>query len=551
MALSTEIPGVDPSGTDPSGTDPSGTDPSGTDPSGADQVSVAALRSSVSVMAAFVSSFDPARFLPSDAASLTTLFTQAERLAVAGKTLAAARAAEGNPGAQSGHRTAAEWLAAETGESLGDARNLLELGGRLSSQTGVEEALRAGDLSLKQAQLISNTVKENPEREADLLEGAKTDTHHQLRERCLRARAEHRTKEDEEKAERRLHAGRFCTTYTTEEGGFGLRAELSPTVGAKVAASLRAQTDRVFRQAQQAGIDEDPKCYAADALVALITGEGILPPPRRGKAHASPAGQEQSEAPSPEQSQAQSQPQSGSDGDGADAGAGADPVLVDGDPDTTGATQTAPTHDQSPAAPGDLRSPSSARPDPRTWVMIRVDLEALRRGSTGRGELCEIPGVGPVPVSHAREVLGDALCHLVITNGIDVTTLCSLGRSIPEALRIAILERDQCCVVPTCGKVLSLEKDHWQVDFAKGGVASMDNIAMLCRYHHRLKTHQGWRLVKEHGRWDFLPPDTPKPPPTRKRTRATRRPRQKADPVRRPPSDNDPGPDPPLFHLEE
>jgi hypothetical protein len=74
---------------------------------------------------------------------------------------------------------------------------------------------------------------------------------------------------------------------------------------------------------------------------------------------------------------------------------------------------------------------------------------------------------------------------------------------------------------------------------------------MLCRYHHRLKTHQGWRLVKTDGQWDFLPPDTPKPPPTRKRTRATRRAKHNADPTRRPPSQIDPGPDPPLFHLEE
>jgi hypothetical protein len=96
-----------------------------------------------------------------------------------------------------------------------------------------------------------------------------------------------------------------------------------------------------------------------------------------------------------------------------------------------------------------------------------------------------------------------------------------------------------------------LEQDHWQVDFAKGGVASMDNIALLCRYHHRLKTHQGWRLVKERGHWDFLPPDTPKPPPTRKRTRRSTQPDKRPDPTRRPPSHPDPGPDPPLFHLEE
>ena len=36
---------------------------------------------------------------------------------------------------------------------------------------------------------------------------------------------------------------------------------------------------------------------------------------------------------------------------------------------------------------------------------VRVDLPALLAGRTSPGEVCEIPGVGPVPVAHAREVL--------------------------------------------------------------------------------------------------------------------------------------------------
>ena len=35
---------------------------------------------------------------------------------------------------------------------------------------------------------------------------------------------------------------------------------------------------------------------------------------------------------------------------------------------------------------------------PRAQVTLRVDLGALRRGAVGPGEVCEIPGVGPVPV---------------------------------------------------------------------------------------------------------------------------------------------------------
>jgi hypothetical protein len=147
--------------------------------------------------------------------------------------------------------------------------------------------------------------------------------------------------------------------------------------------------------------------------------------------------------------------------------------------------------------------------------------------------------VGPVSVDHARSVLGDALCHLVITNGVDVTTVCSLGRHIPEALRVAIVERDRTCRVPGCHRDLGLEHDHWQVDFAKGGETSLDNLVLLCRHHHRLKTHEGWRLIRHQGEWQFLPPDRPKPPKNTTKRRRRRPPPGRADP------------DPPLFRLEE
>ena len=57
------------------------------------------------------------------------------------------------------------------------------------------------------------------------------------------------------------------------------------------------------------------------------------------------------------------------------------------------------------------------------------------RGSTEAGEVCEIPGVGPVPVAHAREVLSHGLLQLVITDGIDVRTVVSTTRHVPRRSR--------------------------------------------------------------------------------------------------------------------
>jgi len=52
-----------------------------------------------------------------------------------------------------------------------------------------------------------------------------------------------------------------------------------------------------------------------------------------------------------------------------------------------------------------------------TTALLRLDVTALRHGTTAGDEVCEIAGVGPIPIAVARELLGDALLKIVITQG--------------------------------------------------------------------------------------------------------------------------------------
>src|SRR5262249_39922295 len=61
----------------------------------------------------------------------------------------------------------------------------------------------------------------------------------------------------------------------------------------------------------------------------------------------------------------------------------------------------------------------SKQPRVRHLGLIRADLSALKRGHTEDGELCEITGIGSIPVTTARELLGDAILKLVVTKGTD------------------------------------------------------------------------------------------------------------------------------------
>jgi hypothetical protein len=125
---------------------------------------------------------------------------------------------------------------------------------------------------------------------------------------------------------------------------------------------------------------------------------------------------------------------------------------------------------------------------------IRVDIDALKRGRTEHGEICEIAGVGPIPVATAREYLGEAFLKLLIIDGTDIKTVAHMGRHIPAPLRTAVEERDRVCQVPTCDVTLGLEIDHIK-PFSEGGPASLENLVRLCKRHHLQKTHDGYRLV--------------------------------------------------------
>ena len=140
---------------------------------------------------------------------------------------------------------------------------------------------------------------------------------------------------------------------------------------------------------------------------------------------------------------------------------------------------------------------SSAKKSTRSQAVmnIRIDYNALKSGHTEHGELCEIAGVGPIPVATATEYLGEAFLKLLVVDGVDIKTVAHMGRAIPAPLRTAVEERDRVCQVPTCDMTTGLEIDHIK-PFSEGGPASLENLVRLCKRHHLQKTHDGYRLEK-------------------------------------------------------
>jgi hypothetical protein len=156
-------------------------------------------------------------------------------------------------------------------------------------------------------------------------------------------------------------------------------------------------------------------------------------------------------------------------------------------------------------------SAPSGRPT-TTTMHLRVDLAALRRGELEGDEVCEIPGVGPVPLATATNVLGESLLKVIIGDGVDVTSVCHRGRAVPAHIRSALEDRDEKCVVPGCDVAKGLEIDHYQIAFENDGPTELWNLARLCHWHHHLKTHCGYAITGKPGSWEWRAPESDRSP---------------------------------------
>ncbi len=158
---------------------------------------------------------------------------------------------------------------------------------------------------------------------------------------------------------------------------------------------------------------------------------------------------------------------------------------------------------------GPTESPAPKR-KPAYLGLIRIDHGALQRGRVEGDELCEITGLGPVPVRTARELLGDAVLHLILTNGTAVGTTVNLKRGPTVAQRMALLWSSPICAIDGC-PVPRVEIDHGR-PWTECRETSLANLRPLCGHHHDLKTYDGWAVIDHDGQVLMVPPDDPRHP---------------------------------------
>lgn len=156
------------------------------------------------------------------------------------------------------------------------------------------------------------------------------------------------------------------------------------------------------------------------------------------------------------------------------------------------------------ASEGARPEPEDARPAParrrgarpgKPVLYIHLHAEAVVRH--GDAAVARVEGVGPVSVGQVVEWLGQ--------NSMKIQPVLDLAQSrsvdayeAPDDMRETVLLRQPCCPFPWCDN-LGREKDMDHIDEyvrteggGRPGQTQPDNLAGMCRRHHRFKTHGAW-----------------------------------------------------------
>jgi len=98
-------------------------------------------------------------------------------------------------------------------------------------------------------------------------------------------------------------------------------------------------------------------------------------------------------------------------------------------------------------------------------------------------------------------------------------------RTVPPALRRALIARDRCCAFPGCDRPPAWCEAHHITHWAHGGPTSLTNLVLLRSHHHRAVHHRDWTIhLSARGLPEFIPPPWIDPDQTPRRNPYTRRP---------------------------
>lgn len=138
-------------------------------------------------------------------------------------------------------------------------------------------------------------------------------------------------------------------------------------------------------------------------------------------------------------------------------------------------------------------------------TLTRPELERFLRDATVRRVVVDADGL-PVEVGESRSLRpGDD--PVAVALAAPAASLVTRGREPMAAQWAALWVRDGTCSHPLCDAPWRRTDAHHLVDWDTGGPTALDNLALCCRRHHRLRHKHGWQVRLGHdGRPVWLRP---------------------------------------------
>jgi hypothetical protein len=138
-----------------------------------------------------------------------------------------------------------------------------------------------------------------------------------------------------------------------------------------------------------------------------------------------------------------------------------------------------------------------------TTLLVTLTAEQFESGS---GYVATTHG-GLIPTAdiHVAMAEGQVMSVLLDPTG-GVLSYGRRQRLAPPDLRCAIYARDHGCTFPGCDQPASWCQVHHLLAWADGGETDIDNLALLCTYHHREFALRGWTGLMLDGVPNWVPP---------------------------------------------
>ena len=128
----------------------------------------------------------------------------------------------------------------------------------------------------------------------------------------------------------------------------------------------------------------------------------------------------------------------------------------------------------------------------RATVVVHAPLQALVSDSVEGGG-CEVERGPVLHPETVRRLTCDSRLQVVLHGEAGVVGVGRMSRTAPEWIQRVLRHRDGGCTFPGCEMKHFLHAHHIQ-HWTKGGRTDIDNLVLVCGFHHKLVHEHAWNV---------------------------------------------------------